>query len=46
MHADPEVPDLAPGEGATIWGAITFFEGKLSDFAWQAEPGAARGALR
>lgn len=32
MHADPQFPDLASGESATIRGKLIFFEGKLEDF--------------
>lgn len=32
IHADPQFPDLAPGESASISGKLIFFEGKLDDF--------------
>jgi hypothetical protein len=32
MHADPRFQDLQPGEGGSIRGKITFFEGMLADF--------------
>ncbi len=32
MHADPVLPDLSPGESATIRGKLIFFEGSLEDF--------------
>lgn len=32
FHADPQFPDLAPGENASIHGKLIFFEGKLDDF--------------
>ena len=32
MHADPQFPDLLPGESAVIRGRIAFFEGRLEDF--------------
>lgn len=31
IHADPQFPDLAPGESASISGRLVFFEGKLDD---------------
>ena len=33
VHADPVFPDLAPGEGASVHGAIRFVEGDLNDIA-------------
>ncbi|MBI5094404.1 MAG: hypothetical protein HZB26_18455 [Candidatus Hydrogenedentes bacterium] len=32
VHADPQFPDLAPGETGRIHGRIAFFEGKLDSF--------------
>jgi hypothetical protein len=32
VHADPQFPDLAPGEHASVHGKLIFFEGKLADF--------------
>jgi len=32
MHADPQFPDLSPGEEAFIKGKLIFFEGKLEEF--------------
>jgi len=32
FHADPRLPDLAPGERASIRGKLIFFEGSLADF--------------
>ena len=32
MHADPQFPDLVPGESATIRGRLGFFQGALESF--------------
>jgi hypothetical protein len=32
MHADPEFPEIAPGQTAAVHGRLVFFEGKLEDF--------------
>lgn len=32
MHADPHFPDLVPGEGATVRGALLFHEGDKDEF--------------
>lgn len=37
MHADPRLRDLEPGQGASIRGHISFFQGKLQDFDWLRE---------
>lgn len=34
-HADPQFPDLNPGETASIHGKLVFFEGKLQDFDYR-----------
>ena len=38
IHADPYMPDLAPGVTASIEGELIFFEGGISEFDdwWQA----------
>lgn len=43
MHADPGIPDLAPGVRETIRGELIFFEGSLTQFeAWFRARGAGR----
>jgi hypothetical protein len=32
IHADPQFPDIEPGQRASVHGKLTFFEGQLSDF--------------
>lgn len=32
VHADPQFPDLAPGQNASVTGKLIFFEGKLEAF--------------
>jgi len=32
VHADPQFPDIGPGERASVTGKLIFFEGKLEDF--------------
>lgn len=34
-HADPQFPNLASGDGASIKGRIVFFEGVLKDFKYE-----------
>ncbi|HNR32079.1 MAG TPA: hypothetical protein PKI11_14405 [Candidatus Hydrogenedentes bacterium] len=36
VHADPQFPDLAPGDAASIHGRLIFFEGKLEEFDYLA----------
>lgn len=35
IHADPQFPDLGPGEHASVTGKLIFFEGKLADFDYK-----------
>jgi len=32
MHTDPVIRDLAPGESASVQGALLFFEGSMESF--------------
>ena len=34
MHADPRVPDIPPGETATVHGRLIFFEGTMDEL-WE-----------